>query len=139
MWVGIVMALSIAVLHLILLFGVQLGALALYSSPALMVARCSGGYRTITVSATTSCKNAGSCLSANGSVPCCTLEYVLRMGIPACSRVVVNSDNETLHQTTVVNGLHDFILQGSGPGAGKMSTVYCASDVNLTFTAKTSC
>ena len=60
--------------------------------------------------------------------------YVLRMGIPACSRVVVDSDSETLHQATVVNGSHDFILQGSGPGAGKMSTVNCNSDVSLTFT-----
>ena len=122
-----------AVLHPILLLGIHLGALALYSSPALSVASCSGGYRTITVNATSSCENAGKCLSSNGSAPCCTLEYVLRMGIPTCSRVVVDSDNETLNQTTVVNGSHDFILQGSGPGTGKMSTVYCTSDVNLTF------
>ena len=127
-------ALLMAVLGLILLLGIQLGAQALYSSPALTVAACSGGYRIITVNATSSCEEAGSCLSSNGSVPCCTLEYVLRMGIPTCSRVVVDSDNETLHQATVVNGSHDFILQGNGPGTGKMSTVYCTSDVNLTFT-----
>jgi len=120
-----------AVIHPILLFGIQL---ALHSSPALSVASCSGGYRIITVNATSSCENAGNCLSTNGSVPCCTLEYVLRTEIPACSRVVVDSDNETLHQSTVVNGSHDFILQGGGPRTGKMSTVYCTSDVNLTFT-----
>ena len=123
-----------ALLLLVLFLGLQLGAQALHSSPARTVATCSGGYGVIAVNETTSCENAGSCLSSNNSVPCCTLDYVLRMGIPACSRVVVDADNETLNQTIVVNGSHDFILQGNSPGAVKMSTVYCTSDVNLTFT-----
>ena len=130
------MALTMSVLLLVLFLGLQLGAQALHSNPARTVATCSGGYRVITVNETTSCENAGSCLSSNDSAPCCTLEYVLHMGIPACSRIVVDSDNETLNQTIVVNGSHDFILdlQGNSPGAVTMSTVYCASDVNLTFT-----
>ena len=120
-----------SVLLLVLFLGLQLGVQALHSRPARTVVTCSGGYGVITVNETTSCENAARCLSSNYSVPCYTLEYVLCMGIPACSRIVVDSDNETLNQTIVVNGSHDFVLQGNGPGAVKTSTVYCT---NLTFT-----
>ena len=96
---------------------------------------CSKGYRTIAVNASSTCDETNAtCLKPNGSVPCCTLEAVLRAGIPPCTRILVDSDNQTLHRVTVVNGSHDFILQGNGPGAAALTTVLCFSDVNLTFT-----
>ena len=94
------------------------GFLLCWSTSFASDSECASGYWVISVSNTSSCeKTKSTCLFANGTVPCCTLERVLLgAAVPLCSRVVVETDQK-LDRSIVVNGSRDLVLQGNGPAA----------------------
>ena len=89
---------------------------------------CTSGYQVIAVNNTTGSCNNSTCLTSNGTVPCCVLEAVLRAKIPPCLRIVVE-DDQMFDSNLVVNGSRDLVLEGKGP---KVVTISCNG--NLSFT-----
>ena len=89
---------------------------------------CTSGYQVIAVNNTSGSCNNSTCLTSNGTVPCCALEVVLRAKIPPCSRIAVEAD-QMLNGNLVVNGSSDLVLEGK---VQNVVTISCNGSLSFT-------